>query len=196
MTKVSEETIFKSLFDKEYVKLCRYAYTYMQDAQLAEDVVQDTFIKIWEQKRELIAAPNIRFYLITAVKNNCISAIRKQKAQLMVFTETAPEPEPEPAFHIEIVETEDPQVKKIAEALNLLPPKCKEVFLLVKLHGLSYKDAAATLGLSVKTIENQMGKAIKILRESVMFSLLIGMIILFAKKYLVFVGVSMISCVL
>lgn len=196
MTRVSEETIFKSLFDKEYVKLCRYAYTYMQDAQLAEDVVQDTFIKIWEQKRELIAAPNIRFYLITAVKNNCISAIRKQKAQLMVFTETAPEPEPEPAFHIEIVETEDPQVKKITEALNLLPPKCKEVFLLVKLHGLSYKDAAATLGLSVKTIENQMGKAIKVLRESVTFSLLIGMIILFAKKYLVFVGVSMISCVL
>jgi len=196
MTEVSEETIFKSLFDKEYVKLCRYAYTYMQDSQLAEDVVQDTFIKIWEQKRELIAAPNIRFYLITAVKNNCISAIRKQKAQMVVFTETAPEPDPEPAFHIEIAEMEDPQVKKIADALNLLPPKCKEVFLLVKLHGLSYKDAAATLGLSVKTIENQMGKAIKILRESVAFSLLAGMVILFAKKYLVFVGVSVISCVL
>lgn len=183
------EAIFKSLFEAEYTKLCRYAFTYMQDMQQAEDVVQDTFVKIWEQKRELISAPNIRFYLVTAVKNNCISVLRKLKTQNIVFTEEAPEPEPEPAFTVEIVEQEDTQTKRIAEALNLLPPKCKEIFLMIKLHGMSYKEAAATLDLSVKTIENQMGKAIKILRESSVLSVLGSLTVLFFKIYLTSIGV-------
>jgi RNA polymerase sigma-70 factor (family 1) len=183
------EAVFKSLFEAEYPRLCRYAYTYMQDMQQAEDVVQDTFVKIWEQKRELIGAPNIRFYLVTAVRNNCISVLRKAKTQQLVFTEEAPEPEPEPAFTVEIAAEEDTQVKRIADALNLLPPKCREIFLMIKLHGMSYKEAAATLELSVKTIENQMGKAIRILRESSVLSLLIGLAVLFFKIFLTSVGV-------
>lgn len=161
-----QEAAFKDLFTREYDRLCQYALSYMQDAHLAEDVVQDTFIRIWETKRELIQTDHIRFYLITAVKNNCISALRKQKTQGVQLTENTPEPEPEPHFmpH-QHAEAEGEQARKIADALNQLPPKCKEIFLMIKLHGMSYKQAAETLDLSVKTVENQMGKAIRILRE-------------------------------
>jgi RNA polymerase sigma-70 factor (family 1) len=164
----AKETVFRELFEKEYNGLCRYAMTYMQDSHLAEDVVQDTFIKIWEHKTDLVSSPQIRFYLLTAVKNNCISALRKQNTRGEVFTDTDPDIHPEPFITTrQHYEQLDEQKKKIADALNQLPPKCKEVFLLVKMQGLSYKQAAESLEISVKTVENQMGKAIKTLREHV-----------------------------
>lgn len=160
------EIAFRNLFAQEYSKLCRYALTFLQDSHQAEDVVQETFIKIWERKRDMIASPEIRFYLVTAVRNNCISALRKLRSQNIQFTENTPEPEPEPHITaLQLHEAASEQSRIIAAALDRLPPKCREVFLLVKMQGLSYKQAAETLGLSVKTIENQMGKAIKVLRE-------------------------------
>lgn len=160
------EAAFKQIFDKEYNNLCRYAYTYLQDEHLAEDVVQDTFIRIWEQKKELIVTDNIRYYLVTSVRNNCISELRKNKH--LHYPENTPQTEPEPFFSQMLhKEQYNEQQQRIARALDKLPPKCKEVFLLVKLHGMSYKQAAATLEISVKTVENQMGKAIKIFQNPV-----------------------------
>lgn len=168
MSVAGSEATFKALFAKEYSSLCRYALTYLHDAHQAEDVVQETFIKIWEGKRDLITSPDIRFYLITAVRNNCISALRKLKTQPIRYTEETPEPEPEISFTTsQHTEAAKEQSQRIATALNTLPPKCREVFLLIKMQGLSYKQAAETLGISIKTVENQMGKAVKVLRESI-----------------------------
>jgi RNA polymerase sigma-70 factor (ECF subfamily) len=168
------EADFKALFSQEYSGLCRYALTYLQDSHLAEDVVQETFIKIWERKRDMISSPDARFYLITAVRNNCISFLRKIKAEQIHFPEAAPEPEPEP--HITTMQHREDlneQARRISEALDKLPPKCKEVFLMIKMQGLSYKQTADALDISVKTVENQMGKALKVLRESSMLELLL-----------------------
>lgn len=168
MSSAVGEATFKALFAQEYNRLCRYALTYVHDTHQAEDIVQETFIKIWEGKRDLIASPDIRFYLITAVRNNCISALRKLKSQPVHYTEETPEPEPEISFTTaQHKEAANEQSKRITAALNNLPPKCREVFLLIKMQGLSYKQAAETLNISIKTVENQMGKAIKVLRESI-----------------------------
>lgn len=170
------EAAFKALFAQEYNKLCRYALTFLHDMHQAEDVVQETFIKIWERKPELIQTPDIRFYLVTAVRNNCISALRKLKTQAIEFREETPEPDPEP-FVTATQQYQDAseQSLRIAAALDKLPPKCREVFLLVKMQQLSYKQAAEALDISVKTVENQMGKAIRVLREglAVLFLLLL-----------------------
>lgn len=167
------EAAFKDLFSREYGGLCRYALAYVQDSHLAEDIVQETFIKIWEKKQDLISSPDARFYLITAVRNNCISSLRKLRSQNIVFPEAAPEPEPEIYFTtMQQREEMNEQARKISEALDRLPPKCREVFLLVKMQGLSYRQAADTLDISVKTVENQMGKALKILREGSLVALL------------------------
>lgn len=161
------EKAFQQLFEKEYEGLCRYAYTYLHDEHAAEDVVQETFVKIWEGKRHLLEDSSIRFYLFTAVRNNSISYLRKIKTAATTYTDTTPEPEPEPSLSASQLQgIEDENARQIAEALNRLPPKCREVFLLVKWQGLSYKDTAAALGLSVKTVENQMGKAIKIFKNA------------------------------
>jgi RNA polymerase sigma-70 factor (ECF subfamily) len=184
---------FKDLFAREYNNLCRYALTYMQDSHLAEDIVQDTFIKVWEQKKEVIYSEQAKFYLVTAVRNNCISALRKQNTRGEVYSETTPEGEPEPFItNTQQREQQSEQQQKIADALNQLPPKCKEVFLLVKLHGMSYKQAAGALSLSVKTIENQMGKAIKTLREYVGTTALLIYFIFFLTG----IGVIAANCVL
>jgi RNA polymerase sigma-70 factor (ECF subfamily) len=165
---VAADKAFKELFDREYQNLCRYALSYLQDSHLAEDVVQETFVKFWEQKKELVASPDAKYYLVTAVRNNSITALRKQAKSGVQLTETTPEPTPEPFItNRQIREDAGEQARKIADALEQLPPKCKEVFLLVKLQGMSYKQAAETLDISVKTVENQMGKAIKTLRDYV-----------------------------
>ncbi|OSZ78677.1 hypothetical protein CAP35_10630 [Chitinophagaceae bacterium IBVUCB1] len=159
---------FKDLFDREYQNLCRYALSYLQDSHLAEDVVQETFVKFWEQKKDLIDSPDAKFYLVTAVRNNSITALRKQTKAGVQLAENTPEPEPEPFItNRQAREDANEQARKVAQALEQLPPKCKEVFLMVKMQGMSYKQAAETLDLSVKTVENQMGKAIKTLRDYV-----------------------------
>ena len=169
----------------------------MQDAHSAEDVVQDTFIRIWETKRDLISSPEIRYYLVTAVRNNCISALRKLKSSSIHFPETAPEPEPEP-FFTATQHREDAAEKasRVAAALNLLPPKCKEIFLLVKMHGLSYKQVAESLDISVKTVENQMGKALRVLRENTGIAAVLVLAALLIVKQLLPVGFWAIKCVL
>jgi RNA polymerase sigma-70 factor (ECF subfamily) len=164
--------------------MCRYALSYLENAHLAEDVVQETFVKFWEQKKELSHSPEAKFYLVTAVRNNCISALRRQNATGVQLVEDTPD------THSDILITprqlrEDAteRQQKISEALSQLPPKCKEVFLLIKLHGMSYQQAANALDLSVKTIENQMGKAIKTLREYVKSAVVLILMLLIAKKY-------------
>ena len=173
MDAAQQEAAFKQLFAAQYEPLCRHALTYLKDEHAAEDVVQATFIRFWETKKDLISSPDARYYLVTAVRNNCISELRKTKASPVRYTESEPEPEPELHFTaLQQREAATEQSQRIAAALDKLPPKCREVFLLIKLHGASYKHAAETLGISVKTVEAQMGKAVKILREGTVVALL------------------------
>lgn len=160
------EQIFKSVFENEYQNLCRYAFSYMGDEHAAEDVVQNTFIKIWERKKDLLKSEQVKYYLVTAVRNNCISELRKTKTSNTTEYSSVVEPEPEPFFSKMLQDELDKErYGRIVDALDKLPPRCREVFLLIKLHGMSYKQAAEILNISVKTVENQMGKAITIFRN-------------------------------
>jgi RNA polymerase sigma-70 factor (family 1) len=160
------EQAFKELFSREYNNLCQYAYSYLKEEHMAEDVVQDTFVKIWETKKELIGKPEIRFYLVTAVRNNAISVLRRQANSQTRYVDETPEPAPE-VFHTrrETLEHEASRAERVAAALNTLPPKCREIFLMVKMQGMSYRQVAESLDISVKTVENQMGKALRLVRD-------------------------------
>jgi RNA polymerase sigma-70 factor (ECF subfamily) len=105
--------------------------------------------------------------------------LRKQKNNKTQYTEESPEPEPEPFISSRQAREDAGETAAIiAAALDRLPPKCKEVFLLVKLQGMTYKQAAETLGLSVSTIENQMGKAIKLMRTAALISLFLFVLLI------------------
>ncbi|NLR77566.1 RNA polymerase sigma-70 factor [Chitinophaga eiseniae] len=157
---------YKALFDSQYNDLCNYAFSFLKDDAAAEDVVQETFIRLWEKHRELINIPNIKAYLFRAVRNNSISVLRRQT------TEEAGNK----GFEWIMEHAEDPDAREVEnsrpyyeqliyEAIANLPPQCKEVFTCCRLQGMTHQQTATKLGLSAKTVENYMGRALKLLRK-------------------------------
>lgn len=154
-------SLFENLFREHYNELSNYAYSILKNREDAEDAVQDVFIKIWQKDPTIINNDGIKFYLLTATRNTCISFLRKQAGQYS----TTPD-------HLVYVPADEPSTSApvdynalVKNALALLPPQCLAVFKLSRFARLTYQQIADELGLSVKTVENQMGKALKIMRE-------------------------------
>ncbi len=174
---------FEELFRQHYNDLATYACSLVNSRDDAEDVVQEVFIRIWQQSPQVVETDGIKFYLVTAVRNGCISHLRKQKNISLVEPDSAAlhRPAEETA-----TDTADPAAL-VQEALALLPPQCGAVFRLSRFGQLTYQQIADELGLSVKTVENQMGKALKIMRSfakerNLSFSLLLVMLMGVADK--------------
>ena len=158
------EKKFEALFRQHYQRLCSYAFTFLQDEESSEDIVQEVFIKIWEKQKLEIPDDQLKFYLFTAVRNNCLTRIQKSKK--IFFEELKDEDaSAEMTLSVDKAEAGISPKELIAKAMDLLPPKCKEVFLLSRLSGQTYLQIANSLGISVKTVENQMGKAIRLLKS-------------------------------
>ncbi|MCW3465521.1 RNA polymerase sigma-70 factor [Chitinophaga nivalis] len=166
MTNTPSYQAYKALFHAQYNDLCNYAFSFLGNDAAAEDVVQETFIKLWQKHQELISIPNIRSYLFRAVRNNSISVLRKQQV----------EEAGNKAFEWLADVSEDPDEQErenakpyydqlIYEAIANLPPQCREVFTCCRLQGMTHQQAATKLGLSAKTVENYMGRALKLLRK-------------------------------
>jgi RNA polymerase sigma-70 factor (family 1) len=156
-----EYSTFETLFRAHYNALANYAFSILKNQQDAEDVVQEVFIRLWQNKPAAIETDQAKFYLLTATKNACISLLRKQAGKFMV--------EPDA---IQLSDTADDTVSAsdtdiaavVDKALAALPPQCLAIFKLSRFGQLTYKQIADELGISVKTVENQMGKALKIMR--------------------------------
>src|SRR5882757_842106 len=153
---------FQTVFNAYYNSLCNYAFTFVKNEDTSEDIVQEVFMRIWEGRRELLLEDAVRYYLFTAVRNNSITWLRQKKNTGMV------EWNEENSLHEAVPEKERGSDRDyellLQEGIGLLPPKCREAFLLSRLSNMTYKQIAASLGISVKTVENQLGKALKILR--------------------------------
>lgn len=158
---------FQIVFDKYYNPLCNYALTFTKNADSSEDIVQELFVKIWEDRRDLLNDETIRYYLFTATRNNCITWLRGRKnALILEWDEQEHESVIDPGTFNGYRDTgkeTDPALLK--EAIDRLPPKCREIFLLSRFSKMTYKDIAASLGISTKTVENQLGKALRMLRS-------------------------------
>ncbi|WP_339071118.1 RNA polymerase sigma-70 factor [Chitinophaga sp. 212800008-4] len=157
---------YKELFHSQYNDLCNYAYSFLKDDAAAEDVVQETFIRLWEKHQGLIGIPNIKAYLFRAVRNNSISVLRKQNTEeagnkgFEWVADYADDPE-----HREIENARPHYEQLLREAIANLPPQCREVFTCCRLEGMTHQQTAVKLGLSAKTVENYMGRALKLLRK-------------------------------
>jgi RNA polymerase sigma-70 factor, ECF subfamily len=151
------------LFNNYYTELCRKAYCIVNDQDIAEDIVQDVFFKLWEKKSKIQIDTSLSAYLKRMVFNESISFLRKNK-EFLEFSDDINQNQisDNPDYNL----TQQELHAIISEAIEKLPPKCKTIFLLSRIEKLSYKEIADHLNLSVKTIENQMGKALKILRHS------------------------------
>jgi RNA polymerase sigma-70 factor (family 1) len=155
---------FQKLFRLHHHTLCMHAYKYLADSDESQDAVQEVFVKFWEIKQDMINDKNALYYLITAVRNNCISRLRKRVNTISMEDEIISNKLTDTPLEDDKEEKQDVQTL-VDEALALLPPKCGAIFRMSRIDKLTYQQIANELGISIKTVENQMGKAIGIMRE-------------------------------
>jgi RNA polymerase sigma-70 factor (family 1) len=178
--------LFEKLFKDHYNALANYALTIVKNRADAEDVVQDVFVKLWQNSPQVVNTEHVKYYLYTATKNTCITLLRKQAGKTFV----QPDDIPLNISDGDTSPTGDP-LAAIKKALALLPPQCLVIFKLSRFGNLTYQQIADELGISVKTVENQMGKALRIMRDfakknNISFSLLL--ILLLSDMYTVGLG--------
>ena len=180
---MQREKLFKKRFDDYYPLLCRIAQGYISHTDECEDIVQECFIASWHKNIDDLPEKDFARYMVRAVKNNCISFLRKQKTPIISFEDATLTYKTDEVADLEENEAlkQDEMLERILAAI---PPKCREVFLMSKLHGMKYKEIATQLGISEKTVENHMGKALKIIREQVstgQYLLSLLLVLLFVK---------------
>lgn len=153
--------VFKQVFMSHYESLCRYAFTILKNAEEAEDVVQSMFVKIWEKREGLEVKHTIRSYLFKAVYHQCLNHLEhrtvKMKHHVHIAHETQAETQLPETFQHELEEN-------IIAAINGLPDQCRIIFMMSRFDELRYAEIASHLNISVNTVENQISKALKILR--------------------------------
>ena len=151
---------FEELFRTHFIGLTYFARKIVEDMDGAKDIVHQVYINLWEKKNEIDLGTPLKSYLYTSVRNRCMNYIRDRKK----FS-TNEIPEIEESIDSENVLEYKETEARIQQAINELPEKCREIFLMNRYDGLRYNEVAAELNLSVKTVEAQMSKALKLLRE-------------------------------
>jgi RNA polymerase sigma-70 factor, ECF subfamily len=158
------ETAYEMMFRIYYQPLCRYAYSFLQDKEEAEEVVQATFIALWEKRSSIDIQTSFKAYLYRMVRNSCLNVIKHEKikqqhvAHELAVMEVSYESVSQKVYASELE-------LKIAEAIKTLPEQCRYVFQLSRFEELKYQEIAEQLQISVKTVENHMGKALRVMRE-------------------------------
>jgi RNA polymerase sigma-70 factor (ECF subfamily) len=154
------------LFKTYYSPLCRFAKTILKNAEQAEDVVQEVFLKIWDKRNSIEPNPSFKAYLYMAVRNHSLNLLKLNERKYWLDDEMENDAifsNNEVQANLEAKELN----QRINEAIESLPEKCKLTFKLSRFENLSYKEIAEAMNLSVKTVENQMGKALALLRKEV-----------------------------
>lgn len=165
---------FEKLFREYFKPLTGFALKYVHDQDDAKGLVHETFISFWEKFDGLPEETNYRSYLYTSVRNRCLNHIRDHK-KIRSLDETIPEPV---SAEVNPMES-DELAREIELAVNLLPEKCRVVFEMSRYEELKYAEIALRLGISVKTVEGRMTKALGLLRDSLTQFITIGFLIWF-----------------
>jgi RNA polymerase sigma-19 factor, ECF subfamily len=156
-----DERAYKQLFFLFYKPLKQFAFSFVKSKEMAEEIVSDVFLNIWKGRKHFEEIDNLKTYLYISTKNISLKYLLKQHKQVAIAIDTLNiEIESKDIHPDQLMITAD-MVTKIAEAVNQLPPRCKLVYKFIKEDGLRYKEVAAILNISVKTIDNQLAIALK-----------------------------------
>ena len=158
-----DESAFDAIFRAWYAPLVRMAEGMLRDRAVAEEVVQDVMLELWRRRESLAPDGSPQAYLFQATRNRALNHLRHLRVVERGETNAAAELTMPASADRAVAEGEIERA--VREAIATLPPRCREVFELSRLHGLKYAEIAQTLGVSVKAVEAQMGKALRTLRE-------------------------------
>jgi len=170
-----DKSILEAIFKTHYSSLCKTAYRILRDKDLAEDIVQDVFCQFWQKNQTIALQDSLLAYLHKSVINQSLNNLRGQKNRNSRETNFGNAFYEEKNYTEELLLLKDLKIK-IDRVIDLLPPACRMVFVLSRYENLKYKEIASQLNISVKTVENQMIKALKHLRQHlgiVLFTLFI-----------------------
>lgn len=167
----SDEAALKELHGHFCNRLFQLAMTIVRSRPMAEEIVEDVFIKIWEQRMQLSAIENLSSYLYILARNISLDYLRKASGKTFYNIEESSLPLLLAEANPEELMISAEIIKKINLAINELPPKCRLIFKLVKVDGLKHREVAGLLNLSVKTVESQMAIALKRLHSSILLYL-------------------------
>ena len=155
---------FESLFRSSYVSLVRYAKTLVKDHDTAEEIVQDLFFRLWKDKEKIKIESSLNGYLFRSVHNRCLHYIEhirvvEQHAEEMLHQQAEVQENPSDILHYKELQA------KIATILERLPERCGKIFYMSRFEGLKYTEIAEKLSVSIKTVESNMGRALKEFRK-------------------------------
>jgi RNA polymerase sigma-70 factor, ECF subfamily len=154
---------FEQLFREHYAALVRFGEGLLRSRELAEDTVQEVLLNLWRQRETVRVDDSVRAYLFRAVRNRSLNHMRNERVRREAVPQLVLESRESTAADAALGETE--LESAVRQAVAELPPRCREVFELSRVRGLKYQEIAETLGISIKTVETQMGRALKSLRE-------------------------------
>lgn len=159
-----DEKAFEHVFKTYYKPLHAYAFTLLKEEMAAEEMVQNVFYKLWERSEALHISGSIAAYLYRAVHNQSLNYLKHQKVRSehqLYVSHRAGQDNDSASKQLQLKELED----RVRQSLCDLPEQCRTIFQMSRFEELRYKEIADRLNISVKTVENQMGKALKILRS-------------------------------
>jgi RNA polymerase sigma-70 factor (ECF subfamily) len=158
-----DDAAFEAIFRQWYAPMVAMTAALLRDRGPAEEVVQDVLLELWRRRHTLTFETSIRAYLFQAARNRALNYLRRERVEARGEpTIAAAMPSPEPADS----EARESELNiAIQSAIAGLPDRCREVFELSRVRGLKYSEIATELGISVKTVEAQMGKALRVMRE-------------------------------
>lgn len=163
---------FSDLYLIYYPKLVRFAKEYVVLEEDAENITQDVFTDLWEKRELMNRIENMNAYLFRLVRNKCLDYLKHkvfeqryaEKMQASFEIEMNLKLQSLDRFDVSELSERNEMEKRIREAINSLPKKCRDIFLLSRMEGLKYREISERLGVSVNTVECQMGIALKKLR--------------------------------
>lgn len=159
-----DKEAFETLFYKYYAMLCVFSNTYVRSIDTSRDVVQDVYIKIWDNRENFHITQSLKAYLYQAVRNQSLNYLEKNSQKLRLQDDLTRLREIESAEYETELNTEELS-EKIWKLVDQLPERRRTIFILYRKHGLSYKEIGEVMDISRKTVENQMGRSLKFIRE-------------------------------
>ena len=169
-----EETLFTQLYLENYARLLRIAYVYIPDHEEAENMVQDVFATLWEQRDRLMEMEGIAGYLAVSLKNRCLDFLKHQSHIVEHAEHTIEAYQRHIQDSINTLSFYNPAAsydndvihKAVSKAIDALPTRCRQIYLLCRQEGLKNAEVAARLGISLNTVEAQITIAHKKLRTA------------------------------
>ena len=161
--RAGDESAFDTVFRTHYAHLVRMAESVVREHALAEEVAQEVMLELWRRRETLHVEQTFRAYLLRSTRNRALNHVRHQRIVAREAAIAAIDAPSAPSAEDEVLGTELEQA--VRAAIDGLPKKCREVFLLSRDHGLKYAEIAVALEISVKTVEKRMGQALAELRQ-------------------------------